>query len=492
MEPPSFHQGSAAHSGYGGESSEGEGSARGLKEWWGRFKVGNHTGKEPLGASKEGPSNKDSESQLKNKPVFAMPLSEAITYASITISTPAPDGEYYVWGVVPTVVARCGRYLKETATEVEGTFRVSGSSKRMAEIQAIFDSPPKYGKNIDWEQVHHTTHDVATIFRRFLTQMPEPVIPDSFYQDFRNTYSSQSHTPDVALKTYLELVERLPIPNKYLLLYVLDLLSVFEKISEKNLMNAANLAVIFQPGILSHPDHHLIPAEHALNQKVVEFLILHQGEGFASLLVPRLVKNPYRTESNMATSSTKSVPLRPVSPPKPKQVVTRPPIPLATRLSDIFTASDSDEDFEGGVVVKTNVPFYNTHTLLTRSKTTAGAGGTKRVPSGSHRSKQQGGTTSTEGGAGGSKSRIKMATKDDLATTTKALSGGMMKDNSINPSGPSYSTPSGPLVTCSSLILPPSSVVQTIILAQLAYEKNTDFLVLDFTFHLSLYLPSLT
>ena len=28
-------------------------------------------------------------------------------------------------------------------TEVEGTFRVSGSSKRMSELQAIFEAPPK-------------------------------------------------------------------------------------------------------------------------------------------------------------------------------------------------------------------------------------------------------------------------------------------------------------------------------------------------------------
>lgn len=38
--------------------------------------------------------------------MFAVPLSEAITYASITISTPGPNGDFFVWGVVPTVVAR--------------------------------------------------------------------------------------------------------------------------------------------------------------------------------------------------------------------------------------------------------------------------------------------------------------------------------------------------------------------------------------------------
>lgn len=44
---------------------------------------------------------------------------------------------------IPVVVAKCGLYLKEYATEVEGTFRISGSAKRMRELQTIFDSGPK-------------------------------------------------------------------------------------------------------------------------------------------------------------------------------------------------------------------------------------------------------------------------------------------------------------------------------------------------------------
>jgi len=48
--------------------------------------------------------------------------------------------------VIPVVVAKCGLYLKENATEVEGTFRISGSAKRMKELQAIFDTGPKVRK----------------------------------------------------------------------------------------------------------------------------------------------------------------------------------------------------------------------------------------------------------------------------------------------------------------------------------------------------------
>lgn len=78
----------------------------------------------------------------------------------------------------------------DVATEVEGTFRVNGSTKRMRELQAAFQSPPdvglpvigtafwadahvsQYGKKLDWKKENYTTHDVASVFRRFLTQMP--------------------------------------------------------------------------------------------------------------------------------------------------------------------------------------------------------------------------------------------------------------------------------------------------------------------------------
>jgi hypothetical protein len=79
-----------------------------------------------------------------------------------------------------------------------------------------------------------------------------------------------------AINAYKRLIAALPRANQYLLLYVLDLLSVFARKADKNRMDAANLAVIFRPGILSHPEHELNPTEHRLSQRVLEFLIEHQ------------------------------------------------------------------------------------------------------------------------------------------------------------------------------------------------------------------------
>jgi len=54
--------------------------------------------------------------------------------------------------VIPVVVAKCGLYLKEHGTEVEGAFRISGSSKRMRELQTLFDTGPKVSNStFTWE-----------------------------------------------------------------------------------------------------------------------------------------------------------------------------------------------------------------------------------------------------------------------------------------------------------------------------------------------------
>jgi GTPase-activating protein SAC7 len=97
---------------------------------------------------------------------------------------------------------------------------------------------------------------------------------------------------DDIIQEYKRLIRSIPRSNQYLLLYVLDLLSVFARKSDKNLMTASSerplnmilqcltpntdLAVIFRPGILAHPDHDMVPSENDLSQRVVEFLIDHQ------------------------------------------------------------------------------------------------------------------------------------------------------------------------------------------------------------------------
>ncbi|RVD81661.1 uncharacterized protein DFL_009513 [Arthrobotrys flagrans] len=231
-----------------------------LASWWDKFKKGNPKKEEP----KEGPPG-----------IFGVPLQESIKYAKVAISMNDQNGNSFIYGYIPIVIAKCGVFLKDKATDVEGIFRLSGSAKRIKDLQVVFNSPDKYGKGLDW--AGYTVHDAANILRRYLNQLPEPIIPLDYYDKFRQPLSIGGTIDDAeAIKTYQRLISELPPLNRQLLLYILDLLAVFSSKADVNLMPAANLAAIFQPGIISHPDHEMSPADYRLSQDVLIFLILNQ------------------------------------------------------------------------------------------------------------------------------------------------------------------------------------------------------------------------
>ncbi|CAK7206758.1 GTPase activating protein (GAP) for Rho1p [Sporothrix eucalyptigena] len=247
---------------------------RDLKSWWKGFKLQSR--------------NHDLPEQVP-RGIFGVPLRQSITYANVAISLIDENGKSYIYGYVPIVVAKCGVFLKEKATEVEGIFRLSGSEKRIKELKLAFDSPDRYGKGLSW--TGYTVHDAANVLRRYLNDLPEPVVPLDFYERFREPLrhaikqgSGDADGPQfmdnfdmgAAISQYQGLITELPPLNRQLLLYILDLLAVFAAKADVNRMNSQNLAAIFQPGILSHPTHAMAPEEYRLNQIVLIFLIENQ------------------------------------------------------------------------------------------------------------------------------------------------------------------------------------------------------------------------
>ncbi|KAF2126380.1 RhoGAP-domain-containing protein [Dothidotthia symphoricarpi CBS 119687] len=222
--------------------------------------------------------------------IFGVSLIQSIPYANVAISLFNEQGESYIYGYVPIVVAKCGVFLKEKATDVEGIFRLSGSEKRIKELKTAFDTPPRYGKGLDW--TGYTVHDAANILRRYFNFLPEPIIPLAHYDPFRQPLRNHQaeavgpiegqapslggFDPDAAVRTYQLRIKELPSLNRQLLLYILDLLAVFAAKADVNKMTTSNLASIFQPGILSHPKHEMSPQDYRLSQDVLIFLIDNQ------------------------------------------------------------------------------------------------------------------------------------------------------------------------------------------------------------------------
>lgn len=280
--------------------------------------------------------------------VFGVSLSESLSIASAEVIV---QSGLVSFGRIPIVVAKCGAYLKAHGLETSGVFRIAGNSKRVKELQYIFSSAPDYGAKFnDWDA--YTVHDVASLLRRFLNNLEEPLVPLNLYEAFRKplkerprilkhmAYPAASGTiadrenPDVlktshtevdkddrendgdeekeedepliseekkkkkqrhrkrlvrdiraAIKEYEGLFVSLSSDTKQLTIYLLDLLSLFARQSQFNLMTGKNLAAIFQPSILSHPQHDMDPREYELSRYVTEFLIEYSYK-----LLPHLLK----------------------------------------------------------------------------------------------------------------------------------------------------------------------------------------------------------
>lgn len=242
---------------------------------------------------------------------FGVPLADAVAQALAKISILGLEDLDNVlqYGAIPIVVAKCGVYLKKNGLHVEGIFRVGGLLRRIRELQLTFNSPPDFGKKLLWEG--YTVHDAASVLKRYLNALPEPLIPLQLYERFRaplrlhpriikymqykaenprrvrdaegdeseprrsksRTYKKLTGDVYDCIAEYKELLEQLPPLSKQLLFYVLDLLAMVQNNSSENLMLLRNLAAIFQPLILSHPDHDLDPDEYLISQSAVQFLI---------------------------------------------------------------------------------------------------------------------------------------------------------------------------------------------------------------------------
>ncbi|KAI9881993.1 MAG: hypothetical protein M1823_006288 [Watsoniomyces obsoletus] len=266
-----------------GRTAHSNATRRDLASWWKRFNVRMRKEEEKAAADAKRTDTPGTDDDTPR--IFGVPLQESIKYANVAISLTDAEGKSFIYGYVPIVVAKCGVFLKEKATDVEGIFRLSGSSKRIKDLQTIFNAPDRYGKGLDW--TGFTVHDAANILRRYLNQLPEPIIPLEFYHRFRDPlvqYAAQQAdapngtTFDEAgiIATYQQVITELPPLNRQLLLYILDLLAVFASKSDVNRMTSTNLAAIFQPGILSHPQHDMEPEEYRLSQDVLVFLIENQ------------------------------------------------------------------------------------------------------------------------------------------------------------------------------------------------------------------------
>ncbi|XP_026328127.1 uncharacterized protein LOC113236327 isoform X2 [Hyposmocoma kahamanoa] len=182
---------------------------------------------------------------------------------------------------VPALVSACLAHLRRHGLHTLGLFRVSASKKRVRQLRE------------DWERgqeaaldTAESPHDVATLLKEFLRDLPDPLLCRDLYQAFLQTQKIRNRRLQwEALKLIVQL---LPSAHRdtlnALLSFLAELAANAEDDSEPgNKMDAANLATVFAPNILHRNKPNEAASAEQLSERadvinVVRMLVERQGE----------------------------------------------------------------------------------------------------------------------------------------------------------------------------------------------------------------------
>ncbi|XP_069968803.1 uncharacterized protein RhoGAP102A isoform X3 [Bactrocera oleae] len=198
---------------------------------------------------------------------------------------------------VPTFIISCIKYLEEHGLHMVGLFRVSTSKKRVKQMREDFD------KNAVTDIREQTCpHDVATLLKEFLRDLPEPLLCSGLYKAFLETQRIRNRR--LQLEAISHLVKLLPVAHRDTLYVLFKFLARVASCSDDvighegnvqvcgNKMDSNNLATVFAPNILrtnlsNTCSSDVVPCGNSIEQEsmndainVVRIMIDHYEEIF--------------------------------------------------------------------------------------------------------------------------------------------------------------------------------------------------------------------
>jgi hypothetical protein len=173
---------------------------------------------------------------------------------------------------VPTLCYRAAIHICQPKfLSQEGLFRVSGQRAEVFKLRQLFNE----GKEIDFSGAD--VHDVCTIFKQFIREMPTPMIPVSEFLPICDNGDEN---------TLLQLVSALPPSNASLLEFICRVLRIISTYAEQNMMTVENLAIAIAPSIFpvedSNPVNFLNKTRQAIG--VTEMLLRNHGTIFVGVI----------------------------------------------------------------------------------------------------------------------------------------------------------------------------------------------------------------
>ncbi|NXA12462.1 RHG25 protein, partial [Sapayoa aenigma] len=140
---------------------------------------------------------------------------------------------------VPILVQKCAEFIREHGMSEEGIFRLPGQDNLVRQLRDAFDAGerPSFGRDTD-------VHTVASLFKLYLRELPEPVVPWVQYEDFLLCGQALDADETKGHQELLKQLSLLPRDNYNLLSYICRFLHEIQLNSSVNKMSVDNLATV--------------------------------------------------------------------------------------------------------------------------------------------------------------------------------------------------------------------------------------------------------
>ncbi|KMR05197.1 arf-gap with rho-gap ank repeat and ph domain-containing protein [Lasius niger] len=166
-------------------------------------------------------------------------------YQAATNCGPALDQQQITQDNVPVILDKCVNFIYAHGMMSEGIYRRSGSSSAVVKLLEAFRRDA-WATQITRNS--YTEHDVATVLRRFLRDLPDPLFPAKIHDRLCLTADSTSEENRVA--TYRKLLSTLNPVTSATLRRILAHLHGLSQQSARNLMTAENLSAVWGPTLM--------------------------------------------------------------------------------------------------------------------------------------------------------------------------------------------------------------------------------------------------
>ncbi|XP_050486452.1 uncharacterized protein LOC126871561 [Bombus huntii] len=169
-------------------------------------------------------------------------------YQAATTCGPALEQQQLTQDNVPVILDKCINFIYAHGIMSKGIYRQNGSNSAVVKLLKAFRRDA-WATQIT--RSAYTEHDVATVLRRFLRDLPNPLFPPNIHD--RLCLTAETVNDNEQVSAYRKLLSTLtPVPAATLRRILAHLYCLSQQ-SSKNLMTGENLSAIWGPTLM-HAD----------------------------------------------------------------------------------------------------------------------------------------------------------------------------------------------------------------------------------------------